>query len=70
MHVDWQTIIVIVIVSLAALYLVWRGAQAMIRKRSGCGSCGSCPSNEQAANVAPGGKPLVQLGTPPSRKLP
>jgi hypothetical protein len=51
-----QNFIVLLIVASAFAYLAWRGwSLAVARKKSaGCGSCGSCPSNDTAgAKVTP-----------------
>ena len=55
---DWQQILVIVIVALAALYLA-RGYWGK-RKKAGCGGCEGCPTTTTAA-TPPAVKPPIQL---------
>lgn len=62
---DWQQILVFLIVAGAAVYL-WR-QYAASRRRSGCGSCGGCGS-ARAANSPPRSEPeLVQLELTPRK---
>jgi hypothetical protein len=50
---DWQQLVVYLIVAAAALYLAWG---ALRKKRAGCGGCGSC-----ASASAPPESPKVEL---------
>jgi hypothetical protein len=63
---DWQQVIVFLIVAAAAVYL-WRRNTAS-RGGSGCGGCGKCAATPQAA-----AKPtpeLIQLDLGPRRPSP
>jgi hypothetical protein len=50
-----QSTIVILLVTLSAIYLVRQGWLVVRRKSGGCGSCGSCPSETA------GEKPFVAV---------
>lgn len=55
---DWQTIVALIIVAVAAMFVIREFSNVALRKKSGsCGSCAACPSNQLAANE----KPLVSL---------
>jgi hypothetical protein len=56
MTLDWQTLIAVALVLLAAGYLCRRGWQTIVRKRAGCGACSNCPADHDTA-----GKPLVTI---------
>ena len=62
MTVDWQTVVAIMVVSLAALTLLrrgWRWARG-----SGANGCGTCPNKNSPSVVKT--LPLVQI-QPPKR---
>lgn len=61
---DWQQIVVFLIVGCAAAYL-WR-RQAASRGRSACGGCGGCGGKQPAA-PAPRQPELVQLELTPRK---
>jgi len=60
----WQNLIVLAIVAIAACYLarvMWR---SIALKKSGCGGCGTCPSNTAAKEPhLVGIQPLDKNGT-------
>jgi hypothetical protein len=60
-HVDWQSIIVFLLVSTAVTHLVGRAWRlfAATGSRAGCGSCGQCPSSAT--------RPLVTIDLAPIR---
>lgn len=63
---DWQQIIVFLIVATAAAYL-WRRSVAG-RKQSGCGGCGGCGSAKATATSPSRPEPeLIQLDLGPRR---
>jgi len=62
---DWQQLIVFLIVAAAATYL-WRRSVAS-RHKSGCGGCGGCGSARQTAAEPRPEPELVQLQLAPRR---
>jgi hypothetical protein len=56
MTFEWQTAIAAILVVSAAAYLVRRGWRTIAGRRIGCGTCASCPADQN-----PSGKPLVTL---------
>jgi hypothetical protein len=57
---DWQQIIALGIVAIAAVWLVW--TQILAPRRGGCGSCGSC-GGEPGRNSSTKAQatPIVQI---------
>ncbi|MEX0585170.1 MAG: FeoB-associated Cys-rich membrane protein [Pirellulales bacterium] len=56
---DWQTPIVLLLAAVAAVYLLRRAWAVVKRKRAGgCGSCGTCPSQQERTGTT---LPLVEI---------
>lgn len=67
--VDWQTVAVVAVVTGAIVYIARaiRGTFQTRRSSTGCGTCGSCPSNAATSPVT--SRPIVPLEAlqPPPR---
>jgi hypothetical protein len=50
---DWQNLVALLLVAVAAVYVGWALIRAARRKKtSGCGSCASCPAASQPTLIA------------------
>lgn len=57
MNLDWQAVVVALIVLAAVAYLARSTWQVIVRRKTpGCGTCSSCPTSE-----GENGKPFVAL---------
>jgi hypothetical protein len=51
MSLDWQNIIALVVVVVAAIYLARRSWQTLLRKGSRCGGCAGCSSQKATSQA-------------------
>lgn len=56
MTIDWQTVVALAVVALAAAEVVRRVAGTLRARRAGCGACGACPSGAE--------RQLIELQAP------
>ncbi|GAB4459169.1 MAG: hypothetical protein OHK0029_21340 [Armatimonadaceae bacterium] len=66
---DWQQIISLILVAMAAVYVarqLWR--QMSAGEDGGCGGCNGCGKPSPMTRPAPKAVPLITLGSPPPRK--
>ena len=66
MTFDWQTITVLAIVAVAAVYLARAAWQTVARRKAAaCGSCSSCPTGDEEQQVVAIGNPTAQANGAP-----
>ena len=64
MHMDWQNAIVGLIVAGAAVYLSFGLWHSLVRRRSACGACSTCPAAKSEEPLVVGLDPEVKPAGP------